>query len=358
MTRAAPEEARILEPGNALTDREFTHLASSETSKGLAAYRKAAASWLPAPRRLRRACRRHGTDGCCSGDCEWAEHTRREALPACWALDPLDHRIEELHPLLLQTAQHVFGDGWKSFADQNVKAERRQRPAVEGFGARRLLFQRLLRRVLPGDDTEAGALECGPGRLRRKQKADALVARPRRRVIRLASGTGRDVLQRQASAGLEHTTHLAIEAITVGDVHRRVLRPHDVEARVGKRQVERVSLPVGDLVGEPSTLCKHSGERDEFRSQVEAVDLAAELAGEIARGSADAAADVEHALGAVDLRQLCQPYGRIAPARMELIDRREVVRRQVLDIFSRFLQRPQDDVAEGASPVVVGDDLC
>ena len=77
--------------------------------------------------------------------------------------------------------------------------------------------------------------------------------------------------------------------------------------------------------------------------------MAAELAGEIARGSADAAADVEHALGAVDLRQLCQPYGGIAPARMELIDRREVVRRQVLDIFSRFLQRPQDDVAEGTA---------
>jgi hypothetical protein len=43
---------------------------------------------------------------------------------------------------------------------------------------------------------------------------------------------------------------------------------------------------------------------------------------------------------------------------MELIDRREVVRRKVLDILSRFLQRPQDDVPEGASPVVAGDDLC
>jgi len=176
--------------------------------------------------------------------------------------------------------------------------------------------------------------------------------------VRLASGTGRDVLQRQASSRPEHTTHLAIEAIAVGDVHRRVLRPHDVEARVGKRQVEPVSLPVGDLVGKPGALRKHSGERDEFRRQVEAVDLAAELAGEIARGSADAAADVEHALRSVDLRQLCQPYGRIPPARVELIDRREVVRRKVLDILSRFLQRPQDDVAEGASPVVAGDDLC
>jgi hypothetical protein len=43
---------------------------------------------------------------------------------------------------------------------------------------------------------------------------------------------------------------------------------------------------------------------------------------------------------------------------MELIDRREVVRRQVLDIFSRFFKRPQDDIAEGASPVVVGNDVC
>ena len=46
----APEEARILELGHALADREFTHLASSEVSKGLAAYRKAAACWLPASR--------------------------------------------------------------------------------------------------------------------------------------------------------------------------------------------------------------------------------------------------------------------------------------------------------------------
>src|SRR5262249_9942496 len=122
-------------------------------------------------------------------------HAPRGPAGLSWALDPFDHRIEELHPLLLQIAQHVFGDGWKS-SDQDVKAERRQRSAVEGFGARRLLVQCLLRRVLPGDDTEAGALKRGPGRLRRKQKADALVARPRRRVVRLASGTGRDVLQR------------------------------------------------------------------------------------------------------------------------------------------------------------------
>ena len=42
------------------------------------------------------------------------------------ALGPLKHGVEELHLLFLQIAQRVFGDSWKSFADQDVKAERRQ----------------------------------------------------------------------------------------------------------------------------------------------------------------------------------------------------------------------------------------
>jgi hypothetical protein len=68
-------------------------------------------------------------------------------------------------------------------------------------------------------------------------------------------------------------------------------------------------------------------------------------------------ADVEHALGAVDLRELRQPHRRVAPARMEFVDRRKIVRGQMLDVFSRRCQRRQDDVAEGASLVVVGDGL-
>src|SRR5262245_58163804 len=201
---AAPEEARILEPGHALADREFTHLASSEISKGSQLIAK---PWYPGyPPRAQATARtparfdfsRH-LDG--TGSPSLPERgaavqvTPRDGpCRPDLALDPLHHGIEELHLLLPQIAQHVFGDGRKSFADQDVKAERRQRSAVEGFGARRLLLQCFLRRVLPGDDTEAGALERGPRRLRRKQKADALVARPRRRVVRLACGTGRDVL--------------------------------------------------------------------------------------------------------------------------------------------------------------------
>src|SRR5262245_15693467 len=47
---AAPEEARILEPGHALADREFTHLASSEISKGSQLIAK---PWRRARRSLR-----------------------------------------------------------------------------------------------------------------------------------------------------------------------------------------------------------------------------------------------------------------------------------------------------------------
>ena len=43
---AAPEQSRILEPGYALANREFTHFIASEISSALAGYRKAAACWL------------------------------------------------------------------------------------------------------------------------------------------------------------------------------------------------------------------------------------------------------------------------------------------------------------------------
>src|SRR5262249_59102131 len=120
--------------------------------------------------------------------------------------------------------------------------------------------------------------------------------------------------------------HLAVEAIAMGDVHGRILCPHDTEARVGEWQVERVTLSIGDLAGEPRALREHRGERNEFGGEIEAGHLAAEFAREITRRPADAAADVENAVGAVDPSKLREPYGRVAPARMELIDRREIVR--------------------------------
>src|SRR5262249_56341018 len=92
----------------------------------------------------------------------------------------------------------------------------------------------------------------------------------------------RNVLEREASARREHATHLAIEAVAVGNIHGRILRPYEIEARVGKRQVERVTLTVGHLVGKPGALREHPSERDEFLGEIEAGHSAAELACEVA----------------------------------------------------------------------------
>jgi hypothetical protein len=42
---------------------------------------------------------------------------------------------------------------------------------------------------------------------------------------------------------------------------------------------------------------------------------------------------------------------------MEFVDRRKIIGRQMLDVFSRRLQRRQDDVAERAFLIVIGDCL-
>jgi len=59
-----------------------------------------------------------------------ADRSRRlllaAARPAAPALDPLQHRVEEPDPLLLQIAQHVLYHRRISLPDQDVKAERGQ----------------------------------------------------------------------------------------------------------------------------------------------------------------------------------------------------------------------------------------
>jgi hypothetical protein len=85
-------------------------------------------------------------------------------------LHPLEHRVKEFQPFLLQIPQHVFGNRRKSLSDDDVKAERRQRSRLERLRASHLLLQGLLGCVLPGDSAETDALERGPGRLRRDQK--------------------------------------------------------------------------------------------------------------------------------------------------------------------------------------------
>src|SRR5262245_17082314 len=99
--------------------------------------------------------------------------------------------------------------------------------------------------------------------------------------MRVAARSRRDVLERESSCRRQHATHLAVEPVAVGDIHGRILRPYEIEARVGKRQLERVALAIGHLVGEPGALREHPSKRDEFLGEIEAGYSAAELAREV-----------------------------------------------------------------------------
>ena len=69
-----------------------------------------------------------------------------------------------------------------------------------------------------------------------------------------------ELLQREPAAGFQDAVHLAIKPVAVGDVHRGVLRPHDIKAQIVERQVERVALPVIDLAREPGQPRQHLGD--------------------------------------------------------------------------------------------------
>src|ERR1700738_1798418 len=114
---------------------------------------------------------------------------------------------EKRESLLLQVPQHVPGYGRKVGAHQDMQAQRRQRSTIECFGARHRLLQRFLRCFMPGKDAQPRTLHRATCRLRREQKAHAFVAGPRRRIERLPTWTGSDILNRHAAAGPECAAH-------------------------------------------------------------------------------------------------------------------------------------------------------
>ena len=57
----------------------------------------------------------------------------------------------------------------------------------------------------------------------------------------LAGGSGQDVVDRQHLAWLQHAMRLPIHRRLVGNVHRDVLGPDDIEDLVRKRKVKRIA---------------------------------------------------------------------------------------------------------------------
>src|SRR5262249_43695990 len=100
---------------------------------------------------------------------------------------------------------------------------------------------------------------------------------------------------------------------------------------------------------------KHPGYVDKLCGETEPGDAAAEVLGKKPRRSADAATDVEHLLATADLRELCQAHGRIALSGMELVDRREIVRCQAVEVLAGRSESREDRLAERAARIMILD---
>jgi len=164
--------------------------------------------------------------------------------------------------------------------------------------------------------------------------------------MRLPAGTGDHFLQRQPASGFEDAVHFRIKPITIGDVHRGVLRPDHVEGHFFERQVERVALAIADLSGQPGALGQHLRHTAEFGGQVDALDLAAVAAGEKSRWPADPGPDIGHPFATAQPGEIGQSDRRLPLPAMKLVDRSEIVWRQMVDVLPSPLQRRENDPAE------------
>ena len=122
-----------------------------------------------------------------------------------------------------------------------------------------------------------------------------------------------------------------------------------------ERQVERIALAVVDLACKPGAPGQHFCDTDEFGGQIDPADPHAVMRGEKPRRPAKPAADIEHPLAPAEIEHLGEPDRRRPLPAVKLIDRRQIVRGQMVDVLAHPLQRRQDRRPERAAGVMVFD---
>jgi len=103
-------------------------------------------------------------------------------------------------------------------------------------------------------------------------------------------------------------------------------------APIGLGQRQCVGDAIGDAIGEPGPRGEETGGRDEGRAEIDAGDPAAKGRGEIARRTAEPAADIEHRGIGREGGRCRELDGRGQAAGVELVEWREVSRRQRLAV--------------------------
>src|SRR6266851_397250 len=263
-------------------------------------------------------------------------------------VDALDHGIEQSGAPFLEVADRISHHraelGAQDEMDPEHRLGRRLSSRLGPLGTR--LLNGDLGLVFPNENAKAGAFQCRTRRLRWDEKADALLARPRHRVVRLAARSGGHVLQRKTTRRFEDAADLAVEKRAIGDIHRGILRPYEVEFAVGERHRCRIAVAVVDKPVEPGAPRQHRGDTTELGGEVEAGDVAAIGRGEIARWTADAGTDIEDEVPRGRGEQGSELGRRGAPPGMEFIDRREIVGGQAIYVFAGMRERRENRLAE------------
>src|SRR5262249_33645635 len=116
-------------------------------------------------------------------------------------------------------------------------------------------------------------------------------------------------------------------------------------------------LPISDASGQAGAPRERGCRANIIFREIDTRHLAAIRPGEVTRGPADAAADVEdvHAGSEADLRG--EFDGRLSRAGVEFVDRREVARGQPFDILVRRHEGIEDGPLQVAVRVVLRDPL-
>ena len=134
---------------------------------------------------------------------------------------------------------------------------------------------------------------------------------------------GDDVVDRKAPARAKDTEGLGIESVSIGNVHRDVLGPRDIETCVLEGQGQGIAASVPDPVVQPATFRQEGCGLDEPGAQVHADHTAVVVRREVPRRPAQARADVDDRFAGLDPDGLGQFHGRSETARVELIQGRQ-----------------------------------
>ena len=135
---------------------------------------------------------------------------------------------------------------------------------------------------------------------------------------------------------------LGEHARLVGDVHRDVLAPDEIEAAVGVGKIGDAALPGGDRPVQPAERVQAFRRGDVFGSNVDRRHRAAMVVREIARRAADAAAGIEHAHPFRYAGELGQHLGLRQPAAVQLVDVLEHFDGWVPDVLAVRFERGED----------------